>query len=167
MSSPVTHDPRVSYEAFTHAAPAVYSALLALGKAVDASGLEKSLTELIKIRASQINGCAFCLQYHLTLARSQGVAPEKLDLVAAWHDAGVFTAREMAALAWTEALTRLASPGEAGAVGTDAVYARLLTQFTETEAQFLTVAIGAINQWNRIGVGLRFAPVLPGAGRTA
>ncbi len=75
------------------------------------SGLDKALTELIKIRASQINGCAFCVQFHLNLARKAGVPQTKLDLVAVWRDAGVFTAREMAALAWTEALTQVTTGG--------------------------------------------------------
>jgi AhpD family alkylhydroperoxidase len=148
--------PRPSYEDFAKTAPAVRAALTALGKAVDDSGLPKELTELIKIRASQINGCAFCIQYHLTMARQLGIPGEKLDLVAAWPDAGVFTDREMAALAWTELLTEMPAGG-----ASDAAYAALLEHFTETEALFLTVAISAINQWNRLGVGLRFAPPLP------
>jgi AhpD family alkylhydroperoxidase len=156
------HQPRLSYRAFTAAAPAVHAALGALGKAVDDTGLDKALSELVKIRASQLNGCAFCLRMHLDLARRLGVAADKLDLVAVWREAGVFSAREMAALDWTEALTVLGSGG-----APDDVHAELLRQFSETEALALTVAIGTINQWNRIGVGLRFAPQLawpaPGA----
>lgn len=151
MSAP---EPRMEYEAFTKL-PA-YAALAALSRSVTESGLEKALTELIKVRASQMNGCAFCLQFHLNVARKLGVAAEKLDLVAAWREAGVFTAREMAALAWTEALTAL----DHASVG-DQDYAALLTQFTESEAVQLTVAVATINQWNRIGVALRFAPPLP------
>lgn len=153
MSAP---QPRLSYEAFK-TQPA-YAALAALTRSVDDSGLEKALTELVKVRASQINGCAFCLQFHLSMARRHGLAPEKLDLVAAWREAGVFTAREMAALAWTEELTTL-GPHAAG----DAAYAALLSAFTESEAMHLTVAIATINQWNRIGVALRFPPPLPAA----
>jgi AhpD family alkylhydroperoxidase len=149
-------EPRVDYQPFRTLAPAVYAAMVALGKAVDDSGLGKELTELIKIRASQINGCAFCIQFHLNTARKLGVPAEKLDLVAAWHDAGVYTPREMAALAWTEALTNISSAG-----APDAVYAELREHFTESEAVFLTTSIGTINQWNRIAVGLRFAPPLP------
>lgn len=104
MSAP---HPRRRYEEF--AKTASHAALLALGKSVDESGLEKPLSELVKLRASQINGCAFCIQYHLNVARQLGVAGEKLDLVAAWREAGVFSAREMAALAWTETLTDMSA----------------------------------------------------------
>ena len=105
------HDlsPRMDYTEFVDTAVGVPAALQALSKAVDASGLEKPLTELIKVRASQINGCAFCVQFHLNLSRKLGVAASKLDLVAVWRDTpAVFTPRERAALAWTEALTALA-----------------------------------------------------------
>ena len=152
------HAPRVSYDDFAERAPAVRAAMAALGTAVDASGLEKTLTELIKLRASQINGCAFCIQYHLTLARKLEVPAVKMDLVAAWRDAGVFSPREMAALAWTEALTLLRPEDPM-----DAIYAQVLEHFSTEEALFLTVAIGTINQWNRIAVGLRFAPLVPKA----
>ena len=120
------------------------------------SGLDKSLTELIKLRASQINGCAYCIQYHLNVARGVGVVPAKLDLVAAWREAGTYDARERAALAWTEALTRMAERPVC-----DAVYAELQVQFSETEIAFLTSAIGAINAWNRIAGALQFAPPVP------
>jgi AhpD family alkylhydroperoxidase len=148
--------PRISYDNFATTAAATHAALLALGQSVDEAGLEKPLTELIKLRASQINGCAFCVQYHLNVARKLGVSGEKLDLVAVWREAGVFTPREMAALAWTEALTEMTAE-----VVSEEAYAALLRQFTATEAMFLTVAIGTINQWNRIAVALRFSPPLP------
>ena len=149
--------PRLSYEDFVKAAPTANAALLALGKAVDDSGLEKPLTEIVKVRASQINGCAFCIQFHLNMARKIGIPGEKLDLVAAWPEAGVFTEREMVALAWTEALTGIA----VAAGASDAAYPALLRHFTENEALFLTVAVGTVNQWNRIAVALRFPPPLP------
>ena len=148
---------RVAYEDFVARAPAVAAALRELSKSAGEVGLDKRLIELIKVRASQINGCAFCVQFHLNLARKLGVSAAKLDLVAVWREAGVFDARECAALAWTETLTRL-DP----AAASDAEYAALRTQFSEDEALFLTVAVGVINQWNRIGVALRFAP-LPAA----
>ncbi len=144
--------PRVSYEDFTKSAPAVSAALRALGKAVDNSGLEKELTELVKVRASQINGCAFCLQFHLNTARKLGLPERKLDLLPVWREAGVYSEREMAALAWAEALTEEAAEG-----ATDAAYAALLEHFSQSDALFLTVAIGTINQWNRIAGPLRFA----------
>ncbi len=146
---------RVDYEAFNKLAPAARSALLALGKAVDEGGLDKALTELIKIRASQINGCAFCLQLHLEIARKVGLDPVKLGLVAAWKDAGVFSEQERAALAWTESLTKVADQG-----ASDEAYAAVRQCFSEAEIVFLSVAIANINAWNRLGVGLRFAPVI-------
>ncbi|MDE2427852.1 MAG: carboxymuconolactone decarboxylase family protein [Burkholderiales bacterium] len=153
----MTSAARISYETFTKTAPAAYSALLALGKAVDDAGLEKALTELIKVRASQINDCAFCLQYHLNIARKLGVPAEKLDLVATWQEAGVYTDRELAALKWTEALCKMPLNGSPE----DAVYEAVRTQFSETELVFLTVSVATINQWNRIAGALRFAPPIP------
>jgi AhpD family alkylhydroperoxidase len=147
---------RVSYEAFAKLAAPARAALTALGKTVDDSGLDKGLGEIIKLRASQINGCAFCVQYHLNVARKLGVAAEKLDLVAVWREAGIFSPREMAALAWTEALTEMTPE-----VTSDSAYAALLEHFDASEAVFLTIAIGTINQWNRIAVALRFAPPIP------
>lgn len=152
----MSHEVRIDYNAFRDIAPAAYSGLLALGKAVDDSGLEKSLTELIKIRASQLNGCAFCLQYHLNVARKIGVPTAKLDLVATWREAGVYSEREMAALAWAEALTLIVE----GAPD-DALYQQTLQHFSREELVFLTVSVATINQWNRIGGALRFAPPIP------
>ena len=153
---------RCDYEDFARIAPAARAALTALGAAVAESGLEKELTELVKLRASQINGCAFCLQFHLNVSRKLGVPAEKLDLVAAWREAGIFSERELAALAWTEALT-----GIAAGVPSDEAYAALLRHFSESEAVFLTVAIGTINQWNRIAVALRFTPPIPKPARAS
>ncbi|MGD0639918.1 MAG: carboxymuconolactone decarboxylase family protein [Roseiarcus sp.] len=153
---------RLSYEDFAKTAASAHGALLALGNAVDDSGLEKGLTELVKLRASQINGCAYCLQLHLNIARKLGLPGAKLDLVAVWREAGVFTDREMAALAWTEALTERAAEG-----ASDENYAGLLQHFSPSEALFLTVAIGTINQWNRIAGALRFAPPIPHTSQSA
>ncbi|MFT4097156.1 MAG: carboxymuconolactone decarboxylase family protein [Rhodoblastus sp.] len=146
-------EPRIDYAHFAQMAPDARKALTALGAAVDAMGVDKGLTELIKVRASQLNGCAFCIGFHLNLARKIGVDTRKLDLVAAWREAGVYSEREMAALAWTEALTLAPATG-----GTDELYANLLTQFSREEALALTISIGTINQWNRIAAGLRFTP---------
>lgn len=151
-----SHAARQDWATFEKAAPAVITALRALGQAVDASGLEKPLTELIKLRASQLNGCAFCLQFHLNLARKLGLAPAKIDLVHVWEEVDLFTPRERAALAWTDALTRM---GEAPP--SDAVYAQLQAQFSASEIAFLSSAIAAINAWNRLAGGLRFAPPIP------
>jgi AhpD family alkylhydroperoxidase len=147
------HQPRIDENQYYQTAPEATAALLALGKAVDDSGLDKTLTELIKLRASQINGCAYCLQYHLNVARKHGVSSVKLDLVATWRDAGVFTSRELAALAWTEALTLMAECSVS-----DAVYAELKELFSQPEIAFLTTAIATINAWNRIAGALLFTP---------
>lgn len=148
--------PRVTYEDFAETAASANDAMLALGKAVDDSGLEKGLTELVKLRASQINGCAFCLQLHLNVARKVGLPGSKLDLLAVWREAGVFTDREKAALAWAEALTERAAHG-----ATEENYAAVLQHFNESEAVFLTVSIANINAWNRIAGALRFTPPTP------
>lgn len=150
------HHALIDLPDFEREAAEVLAALGALGKAVDNSGLDKSLTELLKVRASQLNGCAFCLQYHLNYARKLRVTPAKLDLVATWRDAGVYSARERAALAWTEALTSMPSLHIA-----DADYADVQAQFSRTELAFLTSAIAAINAWNRIAGALRFSPPIP------
>lgn len=148
--------PRIDYREFNEIAAGAAAALRALGQAVDDSGIEKPLTELLKVRASQLNGCAFCVQFHLNLARQHGVDARKLDLVAAWRHAGVFTDREAAALAWTDALTLTAPEPER-----DAVYGLLQGLFTRNEIAHLTAAIANINAWNRIAGGLRFTPPRP------
>jgi AhpD family alkylhydroperoxidase len=104
-------DARIEFVGFNETAPGVTAALSALSKAVDDSALEKVLTELIKVRASQVNGCAFCLHFHLNAARKAKVSQTKLDLVAVWRDAGVFSARETTAFAWTKELTRVTPTG--------------------------------------------------------
>jgi AhpD family alkylhydroperoxidase len=136
---------------FQQTAPAVVTALRTLTRAIADSGLEQPLTELVKVRASQLNGCAFCLAFHIDLARKAGVSQPALDLVATWREAEVFSARERAALAWTEALTLMAQQHP-----TDAVYLALAQHFAESEIAFLTSSIGLINAWNRIAGGLRF-----------
>ncbi len=147
-----TH-PRISWTEYEQVAPQTVAALRALGNAVDNSGLEKPLTELLKVRASQLNGCAYCLQFHLIGARRAEVAAAKLDLVATWRDVGIFTARERAALAWTESLTLMAQNPVS-----DAIYVELREQFSTSEIAFLTAAIGLINAWNRVAGALRFTP---------
>ena len=146
---------RIRWSEYEHAAPSTIVSLRALGKQIDDSGLEVSLTELLKVRASQLNGCAYCLHIHLARAREAGIVQAKLDLVATWREVDLFTARERAALAWTEALTLMAQQSVA-----DSVYAKLQEQFSTSEMAYLTAAIGLINAWNRIAGGLRFAPVI-------
>jgi AhpD family alkylhydroperoxidase len=117
---------------------------------VDKCSLEKPLLELLKIRASQINKCAFCLHMHTRDARKGGESEERIYLLEAWRESPLYTERERAALAWTEALTLLPQTG-----APDDVYAQVAAQFSEPEIVSLTLAIGAINLWNRFGVGFR------------
>jgi AhpD family alkylhydroperoxidase len=124
-------DARMEFVEFTKVAPGVSEALYALSKTVGESGLEKALIELIKIRASQVNGCAFCVQFHVNLARKTGVPQAKLDLVAVWRDAGVFSAREMAALEWTEVLSGVTAEGIS-----DEAYAAVREEFAEASLCF-------------------------------
>lgn len=147
---------QMEWKTFAEMAPGVNAALLAMGKAIDESGLEKSLTELMKLRASQLNGCAFCTQMHLNVSRKAGVPETQLGLVAVWREAGVFSPREQAALAYTEALTLNPTSG-VGEVLRD----QLMAQFSSQELPFLTAAIANINAWNRIAGALRFSPPLP------
>jgi AhpD family alkylhydroperoxidase len=147
---------RIAYETFERTAPSAKAALLAMGKAADESGLDKALIELVKLRVSQINNCAFCLQIHLNVARRLGVPPEKLDLVATWEEAGLFSEKECAALAWAETLTRLADRSVP-----DPAYEAARRHFSESELLFLSTAIANINAWNRLGAAFRFAPPIP------
>ena len=117
---------------------------------IRACGLEKSLIELVKMRASQINGCAFCLAMHSKDARRQGESEQRLYLLNAWKEAPLYTPRERAALAWTDAVTRIADTH-----APDAVYDGLREHFSDKEVVDLTVLIGLINLWNRLSLGLR------------
>ncbi len=123
---------------------------LDFGKVVLQSGLEDRLIELVKIRASQINGCAFCLHIHTADARKHGETEERLYLLDAWRDSPLFSARERAALEWTEALTLLTETH-----APDDAYRALQAEFTPEEQVALTLMIVAINGWNRIQVGFR------------
>ena len=145
--------PRISWQAFDLAVPGAVAALRSLGQAVEATGLEKRLIELLKVRVSQINGCAFCLKLHLDWARKAGVPDLQLDLVATWREVACFDARERAALDWAEALTRMPV-----AHVDDAAHAQAAQQFDERQLAALTAAIATINAWNRIAGALRFAP---------
>jgi AhpD family alkylhydroperoxidase len=141
-------------------APEGIKAMLALEASIKASGLEHSLVELVKMRASQINGCAYCIHMHATDARKAGETEMRLYMLNAWRESPLYTPRERAALAWTEALTLLA---ETGAPDDD--YALVKAQFNEAEQVQLTLLIGAINLWNRLSVGLRAVhPVDPPGG---
>ena len=143
---------RKEYSDFQALAPDAYDGVLALGGFAAKSGIEKPLLELIKLRASQINGCAFCVQYHILQAERLGVSVDKLNLVVVWREVPQFSARERAALAWTEALT-LPAAGVS-----DEVYAQACAEFSDKELTYLTSAIASINVWNRFGVAYRWSP---------
>ena len=144
---------RLDSDHFSGLVPEAYPAIEALGKAAESAGLEPALLELVNLRASQINGCAYCVQYHTANARRLGVAEARLTLVVVWAETGVFSAREEAAFAWTEALTLVASSRVP-----DAAFAAATQVFSDVELAALTTAIAAINVWNRISVSYRFAP---------
>jgi AhpD family alkylhydroperoxidase len=133
-------------------APDVYDAVANLAQLAAKAGLDKQLLELVKIRASQVNGCAFCVEYHILIAEKLGVPADKLNLLVVWREAQQFSSRERAALAWTEALTKLT-----GDVG-DEVYTEATAEFSEKELAYLTSAVAAINVWNRYGVAYRWSP---------
>ncbi|MBV2145045.1 carboxymuconolactone decarboxylase family protein [Falsochrobactrum sp. TDYN1] len=141
-------------------APKIMQAMIALEKTVAEAGLEYSLYELVRIRASQINGCAYCIHMHTRDARKAGETEERLYLVSAWRESPLFTPRERAALAWTEALTLLAQTR-----APDEDFDALREHFTDEEIVKLSMAINVINVWNRIAVGFR--SVHPVAGHEA
>lgn len=134
--------------------PAIVQHLVGLAKAAEDSGLEKSLIHLMKIRASQLNGCAFCQHMHAAEARKDGEQQQRLDVLPAWHEVtSAFSAREQAALRWTEALTLVAGNGVS-----DEDFAAVAAVYTEQEILNLTALIVTINSWNRIAVAFHFQP---------
>jgi AhpD family alkylhydroperoxidase len=137
--------------------PGAYQALNAMQSHVEKSGLEPKLLELVKIRASQINGCAFCLAMHTRDALKMGESQDRLFLLNAWDEVEIYTPRERAALAWTEAVT-LVSNGHVP----DAVFEQARQEFSEVELVNLTMAVIAINAWNRMAIAFRIQPHLGG-----
>jgi AhpD family alkylhydroperoxidase len=137
---------------FKALAPEAYDIVAALGQAAAKAGIDKQLLELIKLRASQINGCAFCVQFHILQSEGLGIAVDKLNLVVVWRETPLFSSRERAALAWTEALTLLMQGVS------DEVYAQARAEFSEQELTYLTSAIASINVWNRFGIAYRWTP---------
>jgi AhpD family alkylhydroperoxidase len=149
-------DSRIEYD---KAAPGVLKAMWGLEHYVKKSGLEPSLLELVKMRASQVNGCAFCLDMHSKDARARGETEQRLYLLNAWRESPFYTDRERAALEWTEAVTLIANEHVP-----DDVYERARRQFSEEELVNLTMAVVAINGWNRLAISFR---AVPGAYRPA
>ena len=139
---------RIDYK---DASPEAFKALLHTEMQVHKSGLETSLIELVKMRASQINGCAYCLDMHSKDALAMGETTQRLVLLSAWHETPLYSARERAALAWTEAITRIASTQDIS----DALYAEARQHFDEKSLVDLTLAIIAINSWNRMAIAFR------------
>ncbi|MEQ9245009.1 MAG: carboxymuconolactone decarboxylase family protein [Nitratireductor sp.] len=124
--------------------------MLNLKKAVDRSGLDHRLIHLVNLRASQINGCSYCVDMHTREARRDGESEQRVHLVSAWRESPLYTERERAALAWTERLTNISDgPVE------DALYAEMLEHFSEEELVQLSVLVGLINVWNRIAIPFR------------
>ena len=149
------------------ASPEIYKAMFALEAAVKATGLESSLLDLVKLRASQINGCAFCIGMHSKDLRAAGETELRLYLLDAWREAPFYSDRERAALAWTEAVTLITE----GHVPDD-VYEQARRSFSDDELTKLTLAVVAINAWNRFSIAFRaipgsYHPVRPHAPVTA
>lgn len=142
--------PRLNY---AKAAPKTLQAMLAISEVAKQSGLEESLLYLIDARASQINGCAFCIDMHIRDAKAAGETDDRINLLTAWREVDLYTPRECAALAWTEKLTRLADSHV-----TDEDFNAVRKEFSEEELANLTLAIVTINGWNRFNVGFRVPP---------
>ena len=138
---------------FYKANPAAIKALLGVEERIGKSALEKSLTELVRLRASQINGCAFCVDMHTTDARKGGESERRLATVVVWRETPFFTDRERAALEWTEALT-LVSQNHVP----DAVWEAVRPHFSDEELVDLTLLVSAINAWNRFAISFRKLP---------
>lgn len=147
---------------FYQAAPETIKALVAVETQIQSSGLEQSLIELVRTRASQINGCAYCINMHTQDARKHGETEERLYLLNAWREAPVYTDRERAALAWTEAVTLISETH-----APDDVYEEARRHFSEAEIVNLTTLIGAINAWNRLAISFRAVPQVKAKATTA
>jgi len=132
------------------AAPEAVKAMIEVDKWIEKSGLDYALLELVRVRASQINGCSFCIHMHVSDALKAGESPMRLQLLDGWRDSPLYSERERAALAWTEALTRVSKTH-----APDADYEPLKGHFSEKEIGALTLLIAQINAWNRIQIGLR------------
>lgn len=139
-------------------APELMKQVQALNQQVDKCGLETSLLHLIKLRASQINGCSFCVEMHSREARHDGETEQRLYLVSAWKESPLFSERERAAFAWTDTVTNISKGGVS-----DELYEKTLKHFSEEELTKLTVAVGMINVWNRLCVSFHALHPMPAA----
>ena len=143
-------EPRINYDQVARGA---MKAMRALETYVSQSGLEPALLDLVKLRASQINGCAYCIDMHTKDARLRGETEQRLYALSAWEETPFYTERERAALAWTEAVTEIARSGVS-----DDMYEAARPHFAEQELIDLTVAVIAINGWNRLAISFRTVP---------
>ncbi|MEO5903963.1 MAG: carboxymuconolactone decarboxylase family protein [Gemmatimonadaceae bacterium] len=134
-------------------APGVYDAMDALDRYIQTCGLEESLLHLVRLRASQINGCAYCIDMHWKDLRAHGESEQRLYSLDAWREFLWYTDRERSALAWTEAVTRLGEEHVSAII-----YEAVKPSFTEKELADLTLAVAAINAWNRISISARLVP---------
>lgn len=152
-------EPRIDYKQAPHGA---VQAMSALDTYVRHSDLDPQLVELVKMRASMINGCAYCIDMHSKDARARGESEQRLYALSAWHETPFFSDRERAALEWTEALTLVSRTHVP-----DEVYERVRPHFSEAELITLTMAINAINSWNRVAIAFRAVPGTYQPARTA
>jgi AhpD family alkylhydroperoxidase len=152
-------EPRIDYKKGPHGA---VEAMLTLDAYVRQSGLDPQLVELVKMRASMINGCAYCIDMHSKDARAHGESEQRLYALSAWHETPFFSDRERAALEWTEALTLISQTHVP-----DEVYGRVRQHFSEAELISLTMAVNAINSWNRVAIAFRAVPGTYQPARTA
>ncbi len=150
VAETVTDEPSAQRLDYSHTLPEATRAMQGLEDVVKASSLEPKLRELVKLRSSLINGCAYCVDMHTKDAVAIGESEQRLHFVSVWQEAPVFSARERAALAWTDALTRIADTG-----APDDAYAAIAREFSPVEQVALTLAIVAINGWNRLAIGFR------------
>lgn len=141
---------RIDYQ---QQSPELFKKFVEFNAAVKSSSIEQSIQDLVSIRASQLNGCAFCLDMHIKQATIHGEKPLRLHHLATWRESTLFAPRERAALAWTEILTQIPAQGVA-----DDIYERVRGQLSEKELSDLSFAVMAINAWNRINVGFRTVP---------
>lgn len=147
---------------YAKASPEAFKAVVALENYVQSSGLERRFIHLIKLRASIINGCAFCVDMHVKESRHDGLSEQWINLMSVWRESPVYTEQERALLGWVDAVTKIAETG-----APDDAFEELKTHFSEEDIVKITVAIGTINTWNRIAVGFRSQHPVDAAAKAA
>ncbi|MGO7367593.1 carboxymuconolactone decarboxylase family protein [Rhizobium ruizarguesonis] len=147
---------------FGKASPEAYKAVATLDQFVQGSGLEPRYLHLIKLRASIINGCAYCVDMHVKEARHDGFSEQWINLMSVWHEAQLYDAKERALLGWVDAVTKISQTG-----APDVDYEALKAHFDEAEMTKITVAIGTINLWNRLAVSFRVPHAIDAAAKAA